>query len=58
MVEAKIMGTKAGGKRVKVEEQARPYATFLCQETHSGVAAYCFDDQGGMAALQYFGVLR
>ncbi|GMH62085.1 hypothetical protein TrST_g14176 [Triparma strigata] len=60
VVEAKCIFGRNGTKnnRDKVKEQMRAYATFLAQETHADVAAYCFDDQGGLIALESFGVFK
>ena len=40
----------------KVREQTNAYATFLAQQTHADVVAYCFDDEGGELALERIGV--
>ena len=60
VVEAKCLSTKKGlhCRREKVVEQTTSYATFLAQETRSDVAAYSFDDQNGLIALQSFGVFE
>mmetsp|Transcript_6358 Transcript_6358/g.7147 ORF Transcript_6358/g.7147 Transcript_6358/m.7147 type:complete len:527 (-) Transcript_6358:86-1666(-) len=60
VVEAKCISMKKGNKyrRAKVVEQTTSYATFLAQETRSDVAAYSFDDQNGLIALQSFGVFE
>jgi len=61
VVEAKCIFGRSGLEekhRDKVKEQTRAYATFLAQETHADVAAYCFDDQGGLIALESFGVFE
>ena len=60
VVEAKCLFRKKSNhdRRAKVVEQTMSYAIFLSQETKSDVAAYSFDDQNGMIALQSFGVLK
>ena len=40
----------------KVREQTNAYATFLAQQTHADVVAYCLDDEGGELALEQIGV--
>ena len=58
IVEAKcIHKQKNRGKRRKnLREQTNAYATFLAQQTHADVVAYCFDDEGGELALERIGV--
>jgi len=60
VVEAKCISMKKGAhhRRAKVVEQTTSYAIFLAQETRSDVAAYSFDDQNGLIALQSFGVFE
>eukprot|EP00961_Rhodomonas_salina_P081723 1098653-Rhodomonas_salina.1 len=58
VVEAKCIGNGSSKRRAVVTEQMSSYATFLSQETKSDVAGYCFDDQGGLIALESFGIFR
>ena len=59
VVEAKCMSFgDLDKRRAKVLEQTAAYATYLSQETKSDVVAYCFDDQGGLIALESRGIFK
>jgi len=49
---------KKDKRRAKVLEQTTAYATYLSQATQSDVAAYSFDNQDGMVALESLGIFR
>ena len=58
VVEAKCIHKQknTGTRHKEVREQTNAYATFLAQQTHADVVAYCFDDEGGVLALERIGV--